>query len=284
MLTDDYTVRLDNFQGPLDLLLYLIRRAEVEITDIPIAEIADQYVEHLKGIERIDIDVAGDFLVVAATLMEIKSRLLTPGAGPGPGEGDEPGGGAESGDLDHADWVDPRAELVQQLLAYKKHRDAAESLAQRYDLWRRRHPAARAAAPRQALREAAQRRSEELDLEDLSVWDLASTYGRIAVAVNFDRLGDHRIELAADDTPIESHAADILDRLREAPDGQTLRALFEGRRRGQIVGLFIAALELTRRGAVAIEQRGPDEEIVLIIRDPDASTEALTSADAEALE
>ena len=75
---EDYTVRIDAFQGPLDLLLYLIRRAEVDITDIPVAEITKQYLRFLKDVELIDIDEAGEFLVMAATLMEIKSRMLMP--------------------------------------------------------------------------------------------------------------------------------------------------------------------------------------------------------------
>ena len=77
-VSTEYRVRLEAFEGPLDLLLYLIRRAEVDITDIPIAAIADQYMQYLAGIERIDIDLAGEFLVMAATLMEIKSRMLSP--------------------------------------------------------------------------------------------------------------------------------------------------------------------------------------------------------------
>jgi segregation and condensation protein A len=75
-VTVEYRVHLDTFEGPLDLLLYLIRKAEVEITDIPVTTIADQYLAHLEHIDRVDIDLAGEFLVMAATLMEIKSRVV----------------------------------------------------------------------------------------------------------------------------------------------------------------------------------------------------------------
>ncbi|MFM9996014.1 MAG: segregation and condensation protein A, partial [Phycisphaerales bacterium] len=111
-MTVDYRVRLEAFQGPLDLLLFLIRRAEVDVTDIPISTIADQYLEHLAAIERIDIDLAGEFLVMAATLMEIKSRSLLPQEAAAEGD-DEP---------------DPRRELVKQLLEYRKFKDAAAAL------------------------------------------------------------------------------------------------------------------------------------------------------------
>jgi len=88
---DDYQVRLDSFQGPMDLLLFLIRRAEVDIADIPIRQLTEQYFAFLKELHTIDIDVAGEFLVMAATLVEIKSRTLTPASARGPGEGGEGG-------------------------------------------------------------------------------------------------------------------------------------------------------------------------------------------------
>src|SRR5947209_4730877 len=106
----EYRVELPVFRGPLDLLLYLVRRNEVEISDIPIAKITEQYVQYLEMLERIDVEAAGDFLVMASTLMEIKSRMLLPR----PAESD-----AEAGE-------DPRGELVKQLVEYKKYRDAAE--------------------------------------------------------------------------------------------------------------------------------------------------------------
>src|SRR5215831_2686941 len=108
MLTDDYRVRLEAFEGPLDLLLFLIRKSEVEIHDIPVAAITEQYLAFLKQLgssSRIDIDTAGEFLVMAATLMELKSRMLMPSARLGQAEGADSGKPAE----------DPRAELVRQL-------------------------------------------------------------------------------------------------------------------------------------------------------------------------
>src|SRR5262245_23044783 len=122
MLQEDYQVALDGFCGPLDLLLYLIRRAEVDIHDIPIARVTDQYLTFLKQLHDIDIDVAGEFLVMAATLIEIKSRTLAPA----PKDGDAAGDVAlESPGLEPSD---PRYELVQQLLAYQKFRIASDDL------------------------------------------------------------------------------------------------------------------------------------------------------------
>ncbi len=274
MLTEDYRVRLDAFEGPLDLLLYLIRRAEVDVTDIPISTIADQYLAHLAGLEHIDIDVAGEFLVMAATLMEIKSRMLSPRrAGDAAGEGEQ--GGAEGG----ADTVaaalteDPRAELVQQLLEFKRSRDAATALDRLRDEWARRFPTASLAHDRDALREAIAEQAADLDMEDLGLFDLVEAFERIARQVNFEALGAHHIG-AEEDVPIEVHAEDILDQLRrgvgasdesgEAKRGETtFRALLTGRTRTEMIGLFLALLELIRRRAIRAAQDSPGGEILI---------------------
>ena len=109
-----YRVKLDAFEGPLDLLLYLIRKNEVDIYDIPIAEITQQYLDMLKVMRTLDLDIAGDFLVMAATLTHIKSRMLLP---------TPPDGEAEEG------GEDPRKELVDRLLEYERFKEAARSLA-----------------------------------------------------------------------------------------------------------------------------------------------------------
>lgn len=269
MLTEDYTVRLDQFQGPLDLLLYLARKAEVDIVDIPIARIADQYVEHLEGIERIDIDLAGEFLVMAATLMELKSRLLSPIPAEGRDD-DAPHQERRSGD---DDAVDLRAELIQQLLAYKAFRDAADGLERQRETWSRRFPAGKAATDRDALLEAVQRRSESVELEDIGLFDLVEAYESVLERVNFDLLGSHHVALDDDDTPIELHAEDLIDQLGRAERPIALRDVFTGRTRGQVVGLFVATLELVRRRRIEILQRDEDGEVVLALRQADDASE-----------
>ncbi len=291
----DYRVRIDSFEGPLDLLLYLIRRAEVEVTDIPIGVIADQYLEFLSrgGVEHIDIDTAGEFLVMAATLMEIKSRMLTPKA-----EGTDPA--AELAAVVKGDAEDPRAELVRQLLAYKRFRDAANSLEERKLEWERRFPSGKAGTDSAAIREAILSQSGELDVEDLSLVDLAEAFARIAASVNFERLGEH--EVTYDDTPIELHAEDILDRLKRALEaGETravreslglaestsdappwrgipLQGLFTGRKRGEMIGLFLATLELVRRRAIRLRQETVGGEIVIGLREGEPAPHAPETA------
>lgn len=259
----DYRVQLDAFEGPLDLLLFLIRRAEVDVTEIPIAEITDQYLAYLTHIDRIDIDTAGEFLVMAATLMEIKSRMLMPP--------EERPGGARSGDGGSAEGADadPRADLIRQLLEYKRYRDAADRLEEHRRIWEQRFPAAAAPIDKTRLAEATAELAgdpDDVDTDDLDIFDLVEAFARIVETVNFDRLGEHTVTV--DDTPIELHAADILDRLQalrgqgdtqpgREPPAITFRQVFEGRSRSELVGLFLAILELVKQQRIAVTQLEP---------------------------
>lgn len=263
----EYTVALEAFEGPLDLLLHLIRRAEVDIHDIPIAMIADQYVSFLEAIDRIDIDLAGEFLLMAATLTEIKARSLSP---------QEKRGGEHDGEgRPEAEPADPRQELVEQLLAYKRYRDAADRLEARFDDWQQRSPVSPvgvSSAEFQAALEAVGG-AGEVDVEDLDLVDLVEAFERICESVNFERLGDHTV--LDDDTPIELHAADLVDQLtrRGEETGQQtlpLRQALVGRTRAEAIGLFLATLELVRQrrlrvrklegGEISLELREPDPE------------------------
>lgn len=276
MLTEDYRVRLESFEGPLDLLLFLIRKNEVDVNDIPIAPIADQYIAFLRDLDKdgtpVDIEVAGEFLVMAATLMEIKSRWLARGTDPNaPLAPDDSGASA----------TDPRADLVRQLLAYKQYRDAADALELRGKQWQARFAVGSAdeAAPtvdEQAIRDEV----AALDVEDLELTDLLEAFKKIVATVNFERLGDHQV--VYDDTPIELHAADIVDRIKNEPfDTGTLtgvsagrpkisfRALLTNRSRSEMIGLFLAVLDLVRRRVVGVVQDKQSSEITLELRDPD---------------
>ena len=248
----------------MDLLLYLIRRAEVEITQIPVTTIADQYLAYLEHIDAIDIDLAGEFLVMAATLMELKSRVVGM-------TGRESEGGEATAERDE-NAPDPRAELVAQLLEYKKYRDAADALERHKDDWEARFPAAPAGVSADELKEAFES-MDDPELEDLDLLDLFEAFRRIADSVNMDRLGEH--EVVSDDTPIEIHAEDILERVRSesGTGGQlTLFGVLHGRTRGEMVGLFLAMLSLIREQRLSFHQEqdesGVKGAIVLEARTP----------------
>ncbi len=246
-LQDDYEVRLSSFQGPLDLLLFLVRRAEVDISDIPIALITEQYFAFLKNIHRVDVELAGEFLVMAASLVEIKSRTLAPQQ---PSTRETAGDGGRSSD-------DPRFELVQQLLAYQQFRTAAGTLDRLRQESARRYGAG---AHGGILASDASDDEYFVEIEDAHVLDLVESFERIMQSVDISRLGDHRIEY--DDTPISLHQADLVDRLvRSERRRMTLHQVLDGRSRGEMLGLFLALLELARQQQVAIRQDDADSEI-----------------------
>lgn len=258
-LQDEYHFTLANFKGPLDLLLFLIRRAEVDIIDIPIATITDQYLAFLHEIDSIDIEVAGDFLVMAATLIEIKSRVLRPAQPRADGESGEAelAGDDESG----LDSSDPRFELIQQLLAYQKYRIAAEELDARRDEFERRFAVR---PPKFAPLPEEENTAEfvEFEMDDLHLMDLFEAYDRILATIDFSKLGEHEVEY--DDTPIELHAEDLVDRINRAANRTiTLQEAFSGKRRGEVIGLFLATLELVRQRRVRVRQDEILGEIVL---------------------
>ena len=259
---EEYKVELDVYSGPLELLLYLIRRDEVDIKNIPIARITEQYLKHVDIIRRIDINLAGEFLVMAATLMEIKSRMLIPRATQA--NPDDPNAPSSVEEL-----ADPRYELVKQLLAYKEFKDAAGDLRRRAQTEATRFPRA---VPRREGR-------APLDIEDLDLFGLIDAFNAIMASVGHSAYGH---EVVYDDTPISLHQADILDRLaRDAAEakegaggaagggkGLTLQELFLGRtNKSEMIGLFLATLELIRQKKIAVEQSETLGDIRLRLRE-----------------
>lgn len=274
MLQEDYQITLEAFRGPLDLLLYLIRRAEVDVHDIPIAQITDQYLAFLQQLDDVDIDVAGEFLVMAATLIEIKSRTLAPPSKTGDGS-------SEAGDITSiaSPSADPRYELVQQLLAYQKYRIASDELESRRQAFSQRFPRRPARVDLHQRTEEAAPDIEplELELDDAHTFDLAQAYERIISSIDFARLGDHKVEI--DDTPIALHQEDLLDRLTRSTDQRlTLQEAFQGANPAQRIGLFLATLELVRLRRVTVLQLQIESPIELVLN-TDASQALIVESD-----
>jgi len=266
----EYRVELEAYAGPLDLLLFLVKRHEIDLHDIPVAKLTQQYLAYLEQLERIDINVAGEFLVMAATLLEIKSKMLLPR--PEEEEGEDGAG------LDEAiSELDPRYELVQQLLAYKRFKDAAIDLDQRRFEWERRFPATPAKLPKDKNESEGEAQRVELDLEDVNIFDLTEAFASILASIGQQRQGH---QVVYDDTPISLHAADIVDRLQRDGD-MTFARVFAGRTRGQAIGLFLAMLELTRQRRLRIFQDRICGQIKLQLR-PESDT--LDVADDEAVD
>jgi segregation and condensation protein A len=225
-MSEGYRVQLDVFTGPLDLLLYLIRRDELDIQDVPIARLTEQYLEYVKLLEQLDPNTAGDFLVMASTLVELKSRALLPTPPLEAGEDED----------------DPRTMLVRQLLEYKRFKDAARALGSAADERGKRFVRRPADLPKEL---------EGVELEEAQVWDLLSAFGRVMSSIG---QGPGLHEVTFDDTPIEEYANLILDRVEYA--GATeFQTLFDDRSsRAEVIGLFLALLELLRKQRVRAEQ------------------------------
>ncbi len=236
----EYRVDLDVYNGPLDLLLYLIKRDELDIYDIPIAHITEQYCAYVDLLKQIDLTLAGEFMVLAASLIELKAKMLLPRPVL---EGDD------------SETLDPRLELVRQLLEYKQFKDVASELGQSAQLAASRYPP--------ALRKDdlhLDKADHELDLRDVAVWDLLEAFDKLMAAT---LAGKYQHEVIYDDTPIDIYEADIIDRL--GTEGSlSFTDIFRGRvNKGEIIGLFLALLELIRQELVRAEQSKATEEIYI---------------------
>jgi segregation and condensation protein A len=253
----DYRVQLDIFNGPLDLLLYLIKRDELDILDIPIAQITEQYIHHvdqLRTLHRqhnVDIDAIGDFLVMAATLMEIKSAMLLP---------TPPPVSTDAGPSTAEQLADPRAELIRQLLEYKRFKDQAQLL----ESQKHRHESRFPRVP--VLREVEGNEPPPIDLDEVQIWDLLAAFNKIMGEIG-TRKTVH--EIVDDDTPLVLHAADIEDRLlREG--ALTLGQLLSNRRsRSETIGVFLALLELIREKRIITRPGQNPEDIAIEVAPED---------------
>lgn len=231
----DYAVRLSAFEGPLDLLLFLIRRNEIDIYDIPIETILKQYLEVIRGVDKQQPEVAGEFFVMAATLMQIKSRMLLPKDRQVVETDDD--GDDEAG-------LDPRWELVQQLLAYRKFKDAARELEALVE-------AASHALPREVLEDQDNRPARPLRPADrLDLWNAFNTVlRRLAERIVVGQIDDEIVTVAeCMDT--------ILRRLRRTERFRFSELFEDGRPRSQshLISSFLAILELTRLKHLTIHQ------------------------------
>ena len=237
-----YRVRLEIFEGPLDLLLHLIKKNEVDISDIPISTITDQYLEYLDFMKGMNLDFAGEFIVMAATLMHIKSRMLLPV----PEQAEE----GEEGE-------DPREELIRKLLEYQRFKEAAEELSSRTllgrDVFKRGMP-------------VAMEEEGEGGLVNLSVFDLMEALREVLKKAP----KVHSMELTVDRFRV-ADKIDVIMSILEEKESETFGAFFpDGAARGEIIVTFLAVLELARLLLIRIHQT--DDGIIRIYRTPAGGT------------
>jgi segregation and condensation protein A len=232
--SDQYKVKLEMFEGPLDLLLYLIRKEEVSIYDIPIAKITEQYLEYLRVMQELDIGVAGEFLVMAATLIHIKTQMLLP----------------RDPDTAEGDIEDPRSELVYQLLEHQKFKGAASVLHQR------------------AMMEAATfTRSTDSDAENPEVAATLFQLFEVFKEVMDRRRAITEIEIARDEMTMAEKIAEIKLLLNDT-DQVSARALFErATSRREMVLIFLSILELVKELVIRFRQPKTFGDILIVKRE-----------------
>ena len=228
-----YTVRLEMFEGPLDLLLHLIHKNELDITNIPIALITEQYLEYLKLMKVLNLDMAGEYLLMASTLLYIKSKMLLPASSE---EGEEEG-------------EDPRAELVRRLLEYQKYKEAAAELEKR-----------------PMLNRDVFLRSTPMEVEDageeerveVSLFELIEAFRKILERVKTEEFH----EVVLDRLSVEEKVQEILSLLQREKRSMAFHLLFpEQVSRRVIIITFLAILELVKMKLVRIFQLAPFETI-----------------------
>lgn len=243
VLNDDYNISLEIFEGPLDLLLYLIKKEEVDIHDIPIGRITDQYLSYLNLMKTVDLNIAGDFIVMSATLMLIKSRMLLP----------------HENQLDDEEEEDPRWDLVRQLVEYKKFKDAAEYLenleGKMENIFSREEGYIELGTP------------PELDLADASIFDLITSLNQA-----LDRIGDENIEeIFAEEFSVGQKINYISETLK-ITKRLNITDLFSGMiSRQEIVCTFLAILELIKLNQIAAVQNKSFGSIMVEPRELDTS-------------
>ena len=240
----DYTVFLEKvFRGPMDLLLHLVREQEVEIHEVEIARVLEGYLGYLEAMRDLDIEVAGEFMVLAATLMSIKSRSLLPRE-----------------EIDLEEELDPKDELIQRLLEYRRFKEVSNQLADGLRSRALLHP--RGAFPELADERDAQ--EPMLDLGELSTWDLLATFSRLMR----ETLANAPVHVLGEARPMRFYVTGLADALRRSRGlslEQLLRSVEEKPSRETLVGVFCALLELIKIGVATATQAEYSGEIKVAI-------------------
>jgi len=235
---EEYKVQLEVFEGPLDLLLYLIKKDELDIYDIPIERITSQYLQYIDLMRMLDLSIAGEFIVMAATLMMIKSRMLLPPE--------------ERAELEEEEEEDPRWDLVRQLVEYKKFKDAAmhlESLEERQlDVFARGSDSATLGP------------AGEVSLRDISIFDLISAFNDVLKKVKTEELK----EIFAERYTVAEKIDEIMNMIKTHDRVSFSRLFIDIVSRHEIVCTFLAVLELIRLKQIVARQERSFGEIIIV--------------------
>ncbi len=243
---NELKIKLDIFEGPLDLLLHLIKTLEIDIYDIPISEITEQYMFYIRSMKELDLELAGEYIVMAATLMAIKSKTLLPKVEI-----------ELTDDSDYIDEIDPREQLVNQLLEYRKYKYAAGVLKEK-EIERGRYYT-KEAANLEAYKE------EAIPLEPNQITTIDLFLAINDVMSRQKELGSDSASIISEEFTIEDKVQQIMTKMFqvEQPQGLAFESLFYFYTRNEIVTTFMALLELIKSGEIIAKQAKSEEPIVL---------------------
>ncbi|MDC3415421.1 segregation/condensation protein A [Aquibacillus salsiterrae] len=235
-----YQVKLDTFEGPLDLLLHLINQYEIDIYDIPVAKITEQYLLYIRTMQELELNIASEYLVMAATLLAIKSQQLLPNQ--------------ELAIEDDQYEEDPRDELMRRLIEYRKYKDAANQLKEKeldanqiytrppkiFDEMEKKHP---------------------MKQGDVSIYDMIAAMSKIFERKKWTQPLETKIQRS--EIPIKQRMEEVLTLIRQTKDGVSFYQLFPVPSRSHIVVTFIAILELMKTKEIYCEQENHFDEIIV---------------------
>lgn len=231
-----YNVKIDAFEGPLDLLLHLINTLEIDIYDIPVAQITEQYLIYIKTMTELKLDIASEFLVMAATLLAIKSKMLLP-------KQEE-----ELFDEEFELEVDPRDELVERLIEYRKYKEAANDLKHLQE-----ERGLMFTKPPSDLTEFAKDRVPEKEERNVSLYDMLAAFQKLMRRKKLQR--PIATKIARQEISIETRMIEILDELKSFRGKKNFNDLFPFPEKEHLVVSFLAILELIKRNQINIEQQ-----------------------------
>ncbi|SHN20257.1 segregation/condensation protein A [Gracilibacillus kekensis] len=237
-MSDHYQVKLETFEGPLDLLLHLINKYEIDIYDIPVSEITSQYMAYIHTMQQLELNIASEYLVMAATLLEIKSKLLLPNP---------------TLEIEEEYEEDPREELMRRLIEYRKYKEAAEHLKEREMEQSQVHTR----PPMQISKEETQ----ELPAGAANIYDIIEAIGKVMERRKWNRPMETSVK--RQEVSIDQRMGEIMEKIKDIKQPISFYQLFPNKTRTYIVATFIAILELMKQKQINCKQESNLDELIV---------------------
>ncbi|WP_058307536.1 segregation/condensation protein A [Gracilibacillus massiliensis] len=237
-MPDHYQVKLETFEGPLDLLLHLINKYEIDIYDIPVSEITSQYMAYIHTMQQLELNIASEYLVMAATLLEIKSKLLLPNP---------------TVEIEEEYEEDPREELMRRLIEYRKYKEAAEHLKEREMEQSQVHT--------RPPMQISEQETQELPAGAANIYDMIEAIGKVMERRKWNRPMETSVK--RQEVSIDQRMGEIMEKIKDIEQPISFYQLFPNKTRTYIVATFIAILELMKQKRINCKQESNLDELMV---------------------